>query len=409
MFRNFPGQFQGNNLMMTTSLWILNTALSCLYAFALLLMFFLRIDVPQRLPLVSKTAAVQSESDSSALNPALIYDNDLFNTMSQPTLPEPEKERPRPEIQIPAPPVPQEIPSKKAPTPEFLPPLAIKLKGVIFDANPLFSRAIIASTKTKEEKSYKIGDTIEDTTLIHLDKRKAVFIRSNGQQEVLFVTEEDAQNDAIYQGDMLWPHIITRLNEKTFSIDTKGFKKRIKNVAQILDMLDITTAFEKGKSLGCHVGQLIPHSLGEALGLKQGDIITKINDKETKTSSQRVAIYNEITNAGTNQTIAVSVQRGTEELIFTYNARQSTDDQDDDLLEEELQKESPKIVSQPRRGAMPAGIFLPEKTERLSEERANQLKKVVQQPVNAPVSEALKKRDQKSMLNYGGRNAFIKR
>lgn len=395
--------------MMTTSLWILNTALSFLYAIALLLMFFLRAEIPQRLPLTSKTTIVQAENESSKLNPALIYDNDLFDTASKPIAPEPAKEKSRPEIQVPLPPAPQTNAPKRSAAPEFLPPLSIKLKGVIFDANPLFSRAIVANSKTKDEKLYKIGDTIEDTTLIHLDKRKAVFIRSNGQQEILFVSDEDAQNDPVYQGDTLWPRIISRLNETTFGIDSKGFKKRIKNVAQILDLLDITTAFDKGKSLGCHVGQLIPHSLGETLGLRKGDIITKINDKEIKTPSQRVALYNEIINAGVNQTVSVTLTREDKELLLTYKTHQLTRDEDDDLMEEELQKEIPQPGQAPRRGSTPTGIFLPEKTEKLNEERANQLKQVVQQPVNTPVAEALKKRDQKSMLNYGGRNAFIKR
>lgn len=371
-------------------------------------MIFMRTDIPRRNPLITSVQPVQLESDVSKVNPAVIYEHDLFGTFVRKV--EPEKPA-HEEIVIPVPPHVEEAPAYKHGEAEFLPPLQIKLKGILLNSNALYSRAIIVNTKTKSEKLFKIGDLIEDATLIHIYKNKIALVRSNGQQEVLFLNEEMAQADPIYQGDRVWATLITQVDESTFNIDSRGFKKKIQTVAQILELLDITTAFDQGKCVGCRVGQITAGSFGALLGLQYEDVITSINNITTDTPNNRVKIYQAIKKAGGNQTIEISLTRNNETKKLFYKAHQITEDADDDILDEE-----------PVKKTNPAGILLRNDTKQpqpdlpeLPIKMPGKLRTTGSAPREiAPendnnLSQVFKKKDQQSMLDFGSRNAFLQR
>ena len=97
------------------------------------------------------------------------------------------------EIQIPAipeapAPIALEIPAQKAPV--FIAPLAATLKGVIYlQDDSEHSVAIIQFKDSKKEHNYKVGEMIQDAQILRIYPTKVVVVRSNGQQEVLYLRE----------------------------------------------------------------------------------------------------------------------------------------------------------------------------------------------------------------------------
>ncbi|HBY05823.1 MAG: hypothetical protein UV38_C0003G0204 [candidate division TM6 bacterium GW2011_GWE2_42_60] len=401
---------------MTSPLWILNSSLTLMCILSSFFMIFMRTDVPRRTTLTTSVPTVQIESDVSKVNPAIIYEHDLFGTFIYQTAPEKPAHE---EIIIPVPPSIEEAPAYKRAEADFLPPLQIKLKGILLNSNALYSRAIIANTKTKSEKLYKIGDLVEDATIIHIYKNKIALVRSNGQQEVLFLNEEMAQSDPIYQGDRIWATLITQTGNSTFSIDSRGFKKKIQSVAQILELLDITTAFDKGKCIGCRVGQINQGSFGSLMGLQYEDIITLVNGIETTNPNNRVKIYQVIRNAGGNQTIDVEIMRNGESKKLSYKAHQITDDADDDVLDEEPIKNNypagTLIHSNGKSPQQTRPISKPEDFPELPVKMPGRLRttdsasREIAQTSDNNITQMFKKKDQQSMLDFGSRNAFLQR
>jgi len=97
------------------------------------------------------------------------------------------------------------------PKPKFLDPLDITLKGIIVLVhNDSKNRAIIADNKTNKELTYKVGSAIEDAQLIRILSNKVIFLRSNGQQEVLYLREKDAELDPVYTIIDNWDGIIQK-------------------------------------------------------------------------------------------------------------------------------------------------------------------------------------------------------
>jgi general secretion pathway protein C len=328
-----------------------------------------------------------SKKDVSKINIATIYENDLFNTSVRKTFEE--KQKSDGKIAIPQPPILQPLPVPQPARIDFLSPLPITLKGIIFTNNDAENHAIIANNKTKQEALYKIGDKIEDADIIHISRHKIILIRSNGQQETIFITPADAQEDPIYARDKSWTYVVKKISDTVYKIDPKAFMKRINNLAQFIDMLDVTTAFSKGKSLGCRIGMLTPQSIGPSLGLQQGDIIATINDIPVTTTQDRLTLYNTITTLPLQSTIRVKFIRNEQEYIMSYVLERISEAKNE---QENLAIGTPITIQ-----------------ETANIQNIPQATKLIEASQQNPLVNAIKQQDKGTMLRHGGRASVIQR
>lgn len=379
---------------MKSPLWILNASLVFFLLLAAILMYFWGPQVPPPTSLIPKVTEAPRESELAKVNVARIYENDPFNTFVK--VGPLEEEKKAAEVLIPQPPVPLPEPEPKESMPEFLPPLSVQLKGVIYNSNPIYGRVVLANAKSGDERLYKLGDMVEDATIVHVGKNKVVFVRSNGQQEAVFLSPQAAQKDAVYMGDRDWHQVIEKVGTGIYKVDTRLFKNRVKSVAQLIDMLDITTAFEDGKSLGCRIGQISSESLGGKLGFKYDDIITKINGISAIGTKDRVKIYQSIAQAGPAQNVTVECIRDGATKRFTYALFAS--EEDGVSIEAE-------VKSLPLPAGTPLGrpTLTPPRNEKL-------VKRAIETNArHENIANDYQRRDQKSMLEYGGRDALLQR
>jgi len=96
---------------------------------------------------------------------------------------------------------------------DFLPPLQLNLHGTIINSNPKQNKAFIENAKNKEEKSYNLGEIIDDAQIIFIGKNKVIFIRSNGQQETLY-SNKNSENEEDISSKIPWNKIIKKENYK---------------------------------------------------------------------------------------------------------------------------------------------------------------------------------------------------
>src|SRR3989338_10638246 len=138
---------------------------------------------------------------------------------------------------------------------------------------------MIADAKTSEQKNYKIGDQIEDARLIRILPNRVILIRTNGQKETLYLNEKDImQNPTALAGQNNWTQIVKKIHDELFLLDPDTFVVVAHNIARLIDILDFTSVYKQGESIGCKVGNITSESLGIAMGLKPYDIITHIDD-----------------------------------------------------------------------------------------------------------------------------------
>ncbi len=301
---------------MRQPLWIINSLLLLLFLIMLIFMLFSRVALPGRETISPAVRPVVTHvtPEKAKINVATIWEYDLFDTFEQKP---PEEIAPLGPGPVPEPPQPSAplIPAITKPT--FLPPLNVTLKGTINDTDDRKNRALIANNDTKQEAAYKVGDVIGDAQLMRIFSNKVIFVRSNGQQEVLYLREKDAKTDPTYVAVGGWSDVVKETAPNNYLVDPALFIERVKTLAQFIEMLDLTTVYKQGTSIGIRVGNIEKDSLGTAMGLKAGDIILKVNNLPADTKIQRAKIYQTIMHIKPADKITLSLNRDGQEFTLT--------------------------------------------------------------------------------------------
>lgn len=301
---------------MVKPFWVINSLLITLCFFTSLLIYLMRVTVPVREDIEPTLYSMQHKEQNLAINIRHIYENDLFGTYIKQM---PKINIPEPIEPVPAPPTPQKIKIPEPPKPTFLEPLNITLKGIIivgFDEQK--NSVLIADNKTDQEVSYKIGDNIQDAQIIRIFNNKVILLRNNGQQEVLYLHENDAKSDPLFNSAAEWHTVVHRDDAVHFTVYPGPFIKRIENLPQFIEYLSLTTAYQKGEPVGARIGAIAMNSIGTYLGFAPGDIVLSVNTIPTATVQDRVTIYNQVVDGNLPKTITVTVLRNGKTIDLFY-------------------------------------------------------------------------------------------
>lgn len=370
---------------MKSPLWILNSTL--LFSIVGMLLYFFLSPTPiPRQPSIEVQPIVEiTEKEVPKINVKRIYEeNDLFNTY-QKTPPQPTISKTQREVKpIPRPPQEKELTLPSEPVAQFLEPLNISLNGIIYTGNTSTNQAIIADTQTTKESRYSVGDKIFDAYVLRILKNGIIILRSNGQQETIYVSKAEAQKALETLQNKTWQNIIKKEDNTHYSIDSSKFVEKVTNLSQFIEMLDLTTVFKKGEPLGIRIGKTSEQSLGNALGVIPGDIIKTIDGISPDSTKNRVIIYDSIKDKTEGQAILVEVLRNHETIKFEY------------LLEKLDNNIKPLSSSTIKKEDLNSSVT-PKNLTRLQEKYAFN-----------PLAKTIKRHDKQNMLKYGAKNSTIK-
>ncbi len=312
-------------------IWIINSTLLVLILCAIFFILFSSVSIPEREEVDPALYSALKKEKKLQINIGQIYQADLFGTYQTIVA----KAEGVPEAAFPRPPEPQDAEIPELPQPQFLDPLDITLRGIfVVTTDSTKNRTIITDNKTKKEASYKIGDTIGDAQLIRIFSNKIILLRSNGQQEVLYVREQDAKLDAGYAMTSEWDTVVKPLSGSIYMVDPFAFAKRITDLGQLIEMLHLITAYKQGQSIGIRIGSLEENSLGTALGLQAGDIVTTIENIPATNMEKRLKIYEKILSKKEDESVAVNLLRNKKAVELQYTLKE--------LYPETARKESPQ-------------------------------------------------------------------
>ncbi|MCF7900427.1 hypothetical protein K9K77_02875 [Candidatus Babeliales bacterium] len=366
-------------------LWLINSSLFLTLALVAGVVVFWQIKTPSRVALESKVHHQPQQAEVVSVDIKLIYENDLFNTFHKIINPPIEEDF---TIPMPQPPAQTTVHVPDEQKQPFLQPLDVKLQGIIYLNDESNNAAIILDKKTNLQENYKVGDMVLDARLIRIFSNRILLIRSNGQQESIYLNEKDIESDPAYREERdNWLHVVKSISNKQYLLDPETFVGVTKNLAQCIDMLDISTVYKQGKSIGCRVGSLEKGSLGNAMGLKMHDIISHIDNLPITTQDERFAAYETLLQKTFGQVVTLTIIRNDQPFTLSYQLHDLKDPLDESL--QELQKE--EIIP---------GIHEEPSADQVQKERENLLRNKYK---FAPTSQDLKIQQKQAMLNQGNR------
>ncbi len=312
---------------MKQPLWAINSSLLIFTVLGQLAYLFLHIPIARRASLEPTKISVTDTKIGPIVDIVKIYGvNDLFETYVPEIAPSKIIE---PDIPV-MPQVPNIIPLTipiEAPK-VFIPPLPVTLKGVMYmHDNPTKSVAIVQFQNSKEELNYHVGQLINDAQILKIYPNRIIVVRSNGQKETLYLREDDAEKSFFKENSKEILSLIVPNGPGVYKIFVKPFIAYVKNLGEFIDLLELTTVYQKGKSIGCRVGKAEKDSLGAKLGFVYDDIIQKIDNLPITDIASRVLAFDHVMTKKINDQITVQVQRAEQTIILKYELVEQSDHQ----------------------------------------------------------------------------------
>jgi general secretion pathway protein C len=216
----------------------------------------------------------------------------------------------------------------EAPKPVGPPPkteLRVRLWGVAIDSGGK-SSCVIEDLGTRKQDLYKVGDLVQGTATVARVEWDKVILTRDGQEEVLELSPDLRRPPGLSSssptgGTPVAPTADERIQltgDDEYLIDRTEVESALDNMSQLFTQVRAVPHFEGGRSTGFRLFAIRQDSLFDRIGLKNGDIIQKINGVELTDPSRAMALFQELRN---EREISVEVLRNKEPRTLSYQFR----------------------------------------------------------------------------------------
>ena len=188
-------------------------------------------------------------------------------------------------------------------------PLADKLlvKGIIIrEKTP--SLAVIENRETKAENLYKVGDILLGGEIVLIEEKSVVIKNKENKEITLFF----AYNQGATAAKRL---VFSPSSGETKVLRMKGIFKKLKTKLSLLSRIRIKPTLVSGKIDGYEVTNIPSDPFFEAIGIKNGDAVRKVNGNVITSIPRAYEIYR---NLKPNSAVEVDIIRDGKPVTLKY-------------------------------------------------------------------------------------------
>jgi general secretion pathway protein C len=170
------------------------------------------------------------------------------------------------------------------------------------------SFAIIESEKKKEQDVFESGESIFGEAKLVKVLPDKVEITRNGKTEILELEELKGSSAGGVES--------LNDDETSFSVAESELEDALSNLPKLLSQARAVPYFRNGKSIGMRLFAIRKGSLYEKLGLKNGDIITSVNESSLSDPAQALKLFEKLKS---EREIDVRLERNGENKSLDYS------------------------------------------------------------------------------------------
>ncbi len=111
---------------------------------------------------------------------------------------------------------------------------------------------------------------------------------------------------------------VRKLSDGKFAVDQKEVLASTENMGQILTQARALPYVEQGKTVGFRISEIVPGSIYEKIGLKNGDVIQQVNSQEVDDPAKFFQLYQGLRN---ERSITIDLIRGGQRQTLNYEIR----------------------------------------------------------------------------------------
>ncbi|UCD72356.1 MAG: hypothetical protein JSW70_05005 [Syntrophobacterales bacterium] len=269
-----------------------------------------KLRLPPQVSERKSNNAAKKEEKKASSHYAVIHQRDLFHSATEKVMAKKSGSRPKKAV------IKEEALEKT--------PLEVRLRGTVYREKG-DSLAIIEDVKTRKQDLYHVGDLILGEAKLIAVARNKVFLERNGKQEVLEVyekTEEKTSERPAGRRRESVPILegagIKRLSADRYRIPQEDLKDALENMNHLLTQVRVVPNFRNGEPDGFKLLSIKRGSFMQQAGLRDGDIIKRINGIEIDSPERAFEVYEQVRN---EPVITVEIVRRGRNKTFSYEVK----------------------------------------------------------------------------------------
>ena len=186
-----------------------------------------------------------------------------------------------------------------------------------------YSWAILQEKTSRKQQIYRIRGDIDGGKILSVS-RNQIQIERQGRKEILTLSEEDggartpakpspSAGTSASRGEE-----VKKMSANRYVFNREDVSAAVGDINQFMTQARLKPHFEMGKPVGYSVSEIIPGSLMEKLGLKNNDVVKKINGMLISKPEEIMQAYAQLQR---DANIEVEIERGGRSEILRYDIR----------------------------------------------------------------------------------------
>ncbi len=188
------------------------------------------------------------------------------------------------------------------------PDIELRLVATNVSKNGL-SLAIIENKKKKKQDVFEIGEEVFDYAKLEKVTETEITLNKNGTIETLVLEKGKSGSSNSNSGSI-------SDDQTDFSVDEEELESALNNLPKLLSQARAVPYFRNGKSIGMRLFAIRAGSLYEKIGLKNGDILTAVNENTLADPTQALKLFEQLK---TEREIQVSIERNGGNINLNYS------------------------------------------------------------------------------------------
>lgn len=175
--------------------------------------------------------------------------------------------------------------------------LPFKLMGTIISPNAKECAAILESAAAKEQNIYRVDDALAQGTFITKISRFEAVISNNGHPERIPIYFGDAPAGAAQPGAALAGGTqVAMLGDNKVVMDKRFFDAQKSNMNDMMTQIRAVPNMADGAINGFQVFEIVKDSLYDKIGIKNQDVVQRINGQALTSMEGGLDLFNAIKN-----------------------------------------------------------------------------------------------------------------
>jgi general secretion pathway protein C len=194
-----------------------------------------------------------------------------------------------------------------------------KLIGTTAGQGDRVYSAQIEDPKTREHRTYRAGDMLQDRTIEQIQREKVVLKDKDGKYEVLVqeplgVTKTSAPGSARPDaGGAPRPPAPEPIQQVT--VKEEQIEKAMESLGDLMSQATFRPHLEDGQPAGISITGIKPNAVFRKLRLRNGDVITGVNDQSIASVEDAMKVFGTLS---TDTPIQVKIKRRGREETLEY-------------------------------------------------------------------------------------------